>query len=231
MNSCAGTNEQFHEYLDGSLTGAQMQNLQQHLAGCDACQVEFEALRATQAALTNLGPSPVPASLGLRLRVALSHELARAAEPRWAGLRLGRLKLAWENTVAPLLLQASAGLASSLLLLGAVGLAIGMFARPQKLSAQDEPIGNATAPQFLYDSADSDVSRLGSPDAPLVVLAMVNSSGRIYDYRILSGKLDSDAKSRLQNLMLMSLFEPARRFGEPVKGVAILSFAGVAVKG
>jgi hypothetical protein len=226
MNSCIWVNEHINDYLDGALTGLQMQKVAQHIERCSNCRSEFDSLRETQAVLAQLEPRPMPADLGLRLRVALSHELARAREPR-----MERVKLAWENTLAPLLLQASAGLASTLLLLGTVGLAVGMFTHPQKLSAQDEPLGMATPPHFLYASAGSDESRFGAAEDPLVIMAMVNASGRVYDYRILSGTLDSEAKSKLESLMLLSLFEPARRFGEPVRGVVILSFAGVAVKG
>jgi hypothetical protein len=226
MNSCLWVNEHINDYLDGTLTGLQMQQITQHIGHCKNCCAEFDSLRETQSVLAQLGPHPVPANLGLRLRVALSHELARAREPR-----MEKIKMAWENTLAPLLLQASAGLASTVLLLGTVGFAVGMFTHPQKLSAQDEPLGMATPPHFLYASAGSDENRFGAADDPLVIMAMVNDSGRVYDYRILSGTLDADAKSKLESLMLLSLFEPARRFGEPVRGVVILSFAGVAVKG
>lgn len=231
MNSCAWATGLFTEYLDGSLTGRTMQQVADHIRECEDCRAEFHSLRETQAALAQLGPWPMPRDLGLRLRVTLSHEMARAREPRMAGFRLGGLKVAWENTLAPLLLQASAGLASTMLLIGAVGLAVGMFTHPKPLAAQDEPLGMATPPHLLYASEDADEDRIGAADAPVVVMAMVNDSGRVYDYRILSGKLDSDSRSHLESMLLMSMFEPARRFGEPVRGTVLLSFAGVAVKG
>jgi hypothetical protein len=32
-------------------------------------------------------------------------------------------------------------------------------------------------------------------------------------------------------MLLFSVFEPARRFGQPVRGLAVLSFSGVSVRG
>jgi len=36
---------------------------------------------------------------------------------------------------------------------------------------------------------------------------------------------------QIENLLLFSLFEPARFFGQPVRGLAVISFTGVSVKG
>jgi hypothetical protein len=38
-------------------------------------------------------------------------------------------------------------------------------------------------------------------------------------------------RSQVENLLLFSRFEPARFFGQPVRGLAVLSFSGVSVRG
>jgi hypothetical protein len=53
----------------------------------------------------------------------------------------------------------------------------------------------------------------------------------MYDYRIISGPTDSTTRSQVENLLLLSRFEPARFFGQPVRGLAVLSFSGVSVHG
>jgi hypothetical protein len=35
----------------------------------------------------------------------------------------------------------------------------------------------------------------------------------------------------VENLLLTSVFEPVRFFGQPVRGLAVISFAGVSVRG
>jgi hypothetical protein len=59
----------------------------------------------------------------------------------------------------------------------------------------------------------------------------VSGTGEVYDYRIVSGPIDNMTRSQVENLLLVSRFEPARVFGQPVRGLAVLSFAGVSVRG
>jgi len=66
---------------------------------------------------------------------------------------------------------------------------------------------------------------------PVVIEAYVSGSGQVYDYRIVSGPTDDATRREVENLLLWSRFEPARRFGQPVPGMAVLSFSGVSVRG
>ncbi len=140
-----------------------------------------------QRSLAALGPAKAPADLALRLRVALSHQGAQSSIT-W----LDRLELSWKNTVAPFALQASAGLASAVILLGTVALLLGAVSVPEKAVANDEPTGAATAPHFLYSCLGSDVRQIDSVSdgQPIVVHALVNTNGNVYDYRIVSGTGD-----------------------------------------
>ena len=66
---------------------------------------------------------------------------------------------------------------------------------------------------------------------PVVVEASINPSGRVYDYRVVSGPVSADVHDELNNLLLMSVFAPARMYGQPVASHAILSFTSIAVHG
>src|SRR5271170_7760338 len=222
---CTGIQAQFSSYLDGAVTGVAMQRIAAHLRGCAACLTEFEGLRSTQAVLASLAPVKAPDDLALRLRVAISNE--RAHTPRNL---LPTLKVHWQNTFAPLLLQASAGFASTVLLVGTVAMLIGMFAQTEPLAARDIPLGMASNPHFLYSSVEPEAIPIGDRDNPVIVEAYVNGVGRVYDYHIVSGPNDVNTRSRLENVLLFSVFEPARVFGQPVPGLAVLSFTGVSVR-
>ncbi|HVJ09475.1 MAG TPA: zf-HC2 domain-containing protein [Acidisarcina sp.] len=226
MNVCGSVRAQFSSYLDGMTTGKEMQQIASHLQSCADCSREFNEWRYTQSVLAQIGPAKAPADLALRLRVAISQE--RAKTPK---RDLARLQLAWENSIAPFLLQASAGFASTVLLLGTVALLVGMFATPEPVEARDEPLGMATAPRFLYTASQDATTHIGERDNPVVVEAYVNGAGRVYDFHIVSGPQDPATRSALSSLLLFSVFEPARVFGEPVRGVVVLSFAGVDVRG
>jgi anti-sigma factor RsiW len=122
MNGCSSMQAKFTEYLDGRLTGREMQRIAAHLERCPGCAGEWTALRQTQSSLAGLGPVPEPEDLLLRIKVAVSQERARKRQGAFHGL-----SLAWRNTVGPFLLQASAGFASAVLLMGTVIVLVTMF--------------------------------------------------------------------------------------------------------
>ena len=239
MKQCEAYRERFSAYLDGALTGVAMQQTAAHLEVCSECEREFAGWRAMQAALVKIGPARPPADLALRLRVALSQERARTARRS-----LDRWEMRWQNTVAPFLLRASAGFASAVLLLGTAAVLVGAFASPEPVEARDVSADAATSPRFLYSllaSSPPGTDRTGMAKArgsataqdanAVVVEAYVSSSGRVYDYRIISGPNDAASRAQVESLLLFSIFEPARVFGEPVRGVAVLTFSGVSVQG
>jgi hypothetical protein len=227
MNGCDAMKAKFSEYLDGKLTGQEMQRISAHLQGCSPCAKDWTSLRQTQASLAALGPILAPKDLPLRIRVALSQERARARKSLFHAW-----DLAWRNTVGPFLLQAAAGFASAVLLLGTVVLLVGIVTTPEVAQAKgDEPLGNATAPRlrcFLSGASDAQIAAL---PGPVVVEAYINGEGAVYDYRIVSGPDDAATRAQIESLLVSGVFEPARFFGQPVRGLAVLSFSGVSVRG
>jgi hypothetical protein len=248
MKICNSIRNQFSEYLDGTLSGVAMQQVASHLEGCRACAHEFAGWRQMQDALADLGPAKAPEDLALRLRVTLSQEAAKTPKRSFA-----RFQVQWTNTLAPFLFRASAGFASAVLLVGTAALLIGAFTSPDTVEARDEGSDAATSPRFLYSMTESNsldnassandesirsrahghpaVFTTESSDIPIVVEAYVNSEGRAYDYRIISGPNDAQARARVETLLLFSVFAPARVFGEPVHGIAVMTLSGVSVQG
>jgi anti-sigma factor RsiW len=227
MNDCGSMQARFSEYLDGRLNGREMQHISTHLEACRKCTQEWESLREMQLSLAALGPVAEPRDLLLRIRVAVSQERARSKQSIF-----NAWNLAWKNTIGPFLLQASAGFASAVLLLGTVIVLVTMFTQPESAQATtDEPLGNPTAPRLLSLSNGVGNSAIGALAGPVVVEAYVNDEGEVYDYRIVSGPNDEATRSEVENILLTSVFEPARFFGQPVRGLAVLAFSGVSVRG
>jgi len=227
MSGCSAVQAGFTEYLDGRLNGREMQLIAAHLDDCRDCAREWASLRQMQRSLAALGPVPEPEDLLLRIRVAVSQERARSRQSFFHGWNL-----AWKNTVGPFLLQAGAGFASAVLLLGSIIVLITMFAQPEMAQAtKDEPLGNPTAPRLVNLSTGAGDNQIGALSGPVVVEAYINSDGWMYDYRIVSGPDDEATRSQIENVLLTSHFEPARFFGQPVRGLAVLSFSGVSVRG
>jgi anti-sigma factor RsiW len=223
--SCSQVQEMFSGYLDGAITGREMQALSAHLEACDDCGREFLAWRGVQQALGAVGPVKAPADLGLRLRLAISHENARRQGHWWDAIATR-----WDNMLRPALVQASAGLAGTLVLVGGIAMLIGVVAVPQPVMANDEPLGALTSPHYLYSSAPMEPV-VPSADATIVIQAEINSAGRVYDYKVLSGPPDQATQTQILDQLVLQVYEPARAFGEPVKGQVLITFSGVSVRG
>jgi putative zinc finger protein len=244
MKHCSSIRAQFSAYLDGVVSGVDMQRIAAHLDQCSACSDEFAGWRQMQQNLADLGSAKAPPDLALRLRVALSQEHSRTTRQS-----LAKWQMRWQNTLAPFLLRASAGFASAVLLIGSVALLIGAFASPETVEARDEPSSAAISPRFLYSMTESNapqssldetkagrrgkdtVEAVDTSANQVIVEAYVNDEGRVYDYRIISGPDTPSSRAQVENLLLFSVFEPARVFGEPVRGVAVVSFSGISVQG
>lgn len=224
--SCSQIQDRFTEYLDGRLNGREMQRIAAHLDHCPACSRRWDALKQTQLSLASLGSIAEPEDMLLRIRVALSQEKARRQVTV-----LAKLQLAWKNTVGPFILQAAAGFCSAVLLLGTVTLMVGMFTPQSAEASKDEPLGAATPARLLYLSSGAGGDDIGAVSGPVVVEVYINGNGQMYDYRIVSGPTDAQTRAQVENLLLLSRFEPARFFGRPVRGLAVLSFSGVSVRG
>jgi anti-sigma factor RsiW len=226
MMDCSAAQEKFTDYLDGRLNGIEMQEISAHFTRCSGCRYEWESLRRTQASLAALGPVAEPEDLLLRVRVAVSQERARVRRSLWE-----TWSLAWKNTVGPFAIQATAGFASAVLLLGTVTLLVTVFTEPQSVQASnDEPLVVTTAPRLMYLSSGVG-DNISTSANPVVVEVYINDEGQVYDYRIISGPSDPATRAEVENLLLLSRFQPARFFGQPVRGLAVLSFSGVSVRG
>jgi hypothetical protein len=221
---CEQRRSEFSAYLDGTMSGFEMAALSTHLEGCDACNDEFAVWREIQRSLGELGPSRPPVRLQSRLREAIAVERERGTHlplPR-------RALLMWRTAVAPFALSISGGLAAALVVAGGL---TWLFAAPlAAVQASDSAMANLIAPRYLYSQVPPlpiDDRR----DVPVVVEALVDSHGRVYDYSILEGSLDSAVKVRVEGNLLSSVFQPATVFGVAVRGHVVLTYTGVSVRG
>ncbi len=225
MSACSHIQHQFSRYLDGDVPGTRMLEISSHLESCADCATEFAAWRKSQTLVSTLGPTKVPDDLALRLRVAISQESRNSTRER-----LSRFQSRWENTFQPFLLRAGAGFASAIFLVGTAAMLVGTFTSPVAVEARDVPLEISSAPRLLYSSFQP-ADAIGDHDNPIVLQVFVDGQGRVYDYKVLSGQVDAQARQSIDNLLLFSVFSPARSWDEPVLGTTLMSFSGISVKG
>jgi hypothetical protein len=215
----------FSDYLDGAVSGREMYDINSHLESCEGCREEFASWREMQHALGSLRAPKVPADMGLKLRVAISQLKARQ-ESRWTD----RFSVRWDNVLRPFLIQASAGFAGTIVLIGGIMLLVGMVAAPEAVLAHDVPLGAMTSPHYLY-SAANERPIITDHDTTIVVEASINSAGQVYDYKIVSAPASPEVQKQVAEHLMLSVYEPARVFGSPVRGRVIVTFAGISVRG
>jgi hypothetical protein len=209
-------------YLDAEVARVEMSALQVHLDHCIACSARCQALRRTQAVVGRLGRKPAPPDLALKLRVALSQELARTRRSRWDLIRVR-----WENALDAVMVPVTGGLVTTIL---TFGLLINLLVPGQVARINDVPTTLFTPPEL--QSTPFEVSVDANHADPLIVEAVVGADGRVQDYRVLSGGDSGGAQlAALKNVMIFATFRPATSFGRPTVGRAILAFSKIQVKG
>ena len=219
---CREAQKLMSPYLDAEVARGQMSDLQAHMESCVACSRRYLGMQRTQSAVGALGRKSAPAELGLKLRVAISREIASAHRSRWE-----MLSLHWENAFNALMVPATGGLVATIL---TFGLLINLLMPGQVPGANDVPTTFYTPPHLQATPFEvaMDVTR----GEPLIVEAVVGTDGRIQDYRVLSGGENGGAMlSELKNMLIFATFRPATSFGRPTVGRAVLAFSKIQVKG
>jgi hypothetical protein len=209
-------------YVDGEVTRSQLAQVDEHLHSCAECAVFYASVRQTQTLVASLGRKPPPPELALRLRVAASQEVANARSSRWDSLRVR-----WQNAFDALMVPATAGLVTTMIIFG---LLISLIYPGQVRAANDVPTMLYTPAELKFTPIEWS---LGTSSADsLVVEAFVGPDGRILDYRVLSAPEEEQAiLPQLKNVLLFTTFHPATAFGQPTASRVILSFSKVQVKG
>ncbi len=237
--TCEQIRSSFSAYLDGAVSGHEMQEIARHLEGsssphstlhtlpCQSCAREFAAWKQTQQALALVGPARPPSDLSLKLRLAISREYARRNNRL-----LDRLSLRWDNVIRPVLTQVSAGVAATTVLVGGMMVLLGALAPvgSNPVLANDEPLFAITPPHYLYSTV-SPGAIVTPQNAPIIVEAAVDSSGRVFDYTIVSGPQDDSVRAQVAAQLLGQVFQPASVFGLPVRGRVVITFSGISVRG
>ena len=224
---CPEVRQRFSLYLDGAVSGREMQAIASHLEICAECAGEFRSLQAVQQSLASLGAVKPPRDLGMRLRLAISHERLRTRVSVVERLRES-FSLRWHNALRPLVLQASAGFAGAIVLVGGVIFLLGLVAVPESVMANDEPLGALTSPHYIY-SVEQSRPIVAGHNSTIIVDALINSRGEVYDYTIVSGPEDEATRLQITNQLLESVFEPAHMFGAPTRGRVVLTFSAVSI--
>ena len=221
---CQRARSVLSSYLDGAVTGIQMQAVSDHLRACRECSLEYAQLQQTQQMVASLGRKQAPPELALQVRVALSRQASLEAQHR-----LDVLVMRFRDALNGFMLPATAGVISAVIFFGTL---IGVLMLPDRLSAaqEDVPTMLYTPPQL--EALPSGVALAEDTPEAVVVETLVDAKGRVQDDRILSGlAAHPNLRPQLNNIMIFTTFRPATSFGVPTSGRVVLSFSNINVRG
>ena len=215
---CTEARPLFSSYLDRAVSGTEMHEISGHLEQCADCQQEYVLLENTRSLVSSLGRRQPPSDLALKIRVAIS------SSRNSLGL-LQRYAVRLENAFQGFMVPATAGVLSAVIFFGSLMVLL----MPAQVSANDDvPSTFYTPPRLQVSEYPEDQLNL---DSPVVIETYVDSSGRVENYRIISGRDDDEVRAELNRALLFTIFAPAQSFGHPVPGKAIMSFSHINVKG
>lgn len=218
---CTEARPLFPLYLDSAVTGVEMHAISEHMQGCGDCRMEYKKLENTRLLVSQLGRRPVPRDLGLKIKLAISHERSR----NWRSmLRAYAVRL--ENAMNAFTVPATAGLLTAVIFFGTL---IGCFRLPQQGTDDVVPAGLSNLPARLQTRIDD--SGLNDLTTPLLVQVYVDASGKVQNYSIVSGPDNASVRSELNRKLFFANFDPAYEFGQPVAGTTVMSFFKVNVRG
>jgi hypothetical protein len=72
---------------------------------------------------------------------------------------------------------------------------------------------------------------LESSSANILVEAVIDSHGRVQDYRVLNPAGESELSPEMKNALIFTRFRPATSFGLPISGRVVISFSNINVGG
>jgi len=221
---CTRAKSLLSRYLDGAVTGAEMQAIAAHVGECVPCKHRFEMLKLTQSAVAGLGSKKAPPELALKIKLALSREATRTPSRLWQSWVV-RIEHAFNAFMVP----ATAGVLSAGILFG---LLLGLFAVPSQLQAAsdvDLPLGFYSPPAL--DSSLFGMTLNDTKPGSITVEATVDPNGRLQDYSVVSADGDQQISPEIKNMLIFSTFRPAMSFGRPTTGKIMLVFSKIPVKG
>ena len=217
---CTEARPLFSSYLDRAVSGMEMREISRHLEQCPECQQEYVLLENTRSLVSSLGRRQPPSDLALKIRVAISSTRSRNS----LGL-FQRYALRMENAFQGFMFPATAGVLSAVIFFGVLIVLL----VPAQVSANDDvPSTFYTPPRLQLSEYPENQLNL---DSPVVIETYVDASGRVENYRIISGRDDEEVREQLNRALLFTIFAPAQSFGRPVPGKAIMSFSHINVKG
>jgi len=225
--NCESAQNLMSPFIDSMATRDEVHRLELHLSACEPCQRQLQSFISVRSLLTRVEQPAIPADRMLDTRVKLSQE-------RHSNY-IEKLENRISDVLKPIALPAIAGVSLTMLffgvLLGAMISNTTVMAH-DRVSAVSAPVERVpglfqpvrTTNLTMIRFAGSDDLKF---DEPLMIETHVGDTGRVLEYRIISGLETPEVHRFVREQLSLATFTPATAFGRPVDSKIILSFVAV----
>jgi hypothetical protein len=224
VQDCKSAQELMSPFIDSMATPEEVEKLQLHLSTCEPCRRQLQSFISIRSLLTRTERREIPSDLVLQTRVRLSQERhTNYAE---------RLENRISDLVRPIAIPAIAGVSLTMLFFGVL---LGAMISNTTVMAHDRvsTVGEHTTGLYkpVRTSNTTMIRFAGSDDLkfdePLMIETHVDDTGRVLEYRIISGQDSPEVQRFVREQLSLAMFTPATAFGKPVDSKIILSFVAV----
>jgi hypothetical protein len=222
---CDGARLLMSPFIDSMASPSEVARLELHLMTCEPCQRQLQSFISVRNFLARVEQPVPPEDLALDTRVRLSQERHRNY--------IERLENRLSNVLRPLALPAIGGVSLTMLFFGVVlgaMLSNTTVMAHDRVSAREEralvalfkPVRTTSLTMMRF--ATSDPQDL---DEPLTIETYVGDTGKVLDYRVISGTETPEITRWIREQLTLAEFKPATAFGKPIDSKIILSFVAV----
>jgi len=224
VQDCKTAQELMSPFIDSMATPAEIEKLQLHLSACEPCKRQLQSYISMRGLLARTERCPIPTDLVLQTRVKLSQE-------RHTNY-LERFENRISDIVGPIAIPAIAGVSLTMLFFGVL---LGALISNTTVMAHDAVSSASLRTAGLYKPVRTSnmtmIRFAGSDDLkfdePLMIETHVDDTGRVLEYRIISGQETPEVQRFVREQLSLAMFSPATAFGKPVDSKIILSFVAV----
>ena len=219
--NCTEARIELSGYLDQALNWEQSARVDGHLQACSQCQTHAEQLGALRQLMQRTARVAPPSDLERQVR----RRIAREEQPAlgFASALFGRLSVHLSNFLRPVAIPAVSGVVMAVLIFSGFTY---QFALPLNIT-NDVPLALQTPPRLRIVPP---INFTTSPDGVLVQTE-VDYQGRVTSFQVLDGGGDEAQMRELRNMLVLTQFEPATRFGVPTASRMVIKISGISVKG
>ena len=216
--NCRWVTGRLDAYSNDGLSAVERLVVRFHLNRCNSCFEQCDEIENAASPLRQLAAVQPPSQLRTNIHIAISRELARES---WLRQAVRKWRMAARDMMRPIAIRGVGGAVTAAILFAAM--------MPEVMATRQEFPDDIPLMYLAKTFVSHPTVVASSPysvNSSIAVLAYIDMRGGAYDFD-LPEELKGDRRlhAEVANALLFTAFEPATKFGQPIPGKLLISFA------